>query len=535
MGKPLWINRTNLYYAGLVMMLIALPLSKYLMSMSQLFLTALWLFDTKIIDKWKSFFRNRAAMFLVSIFLLHVIGLLWTSDFEYALKDLRTKVPLLALPVIISTSPKIGRSLFHYLMLIFIVANVLGTIASMHELLTKEVADIRNISLFMSHIRFSLNICVAIFSGFYLVFFSGFFNKKIKITLFAIIAWFLIFLVILESITGLAIVIILTFMLCFTAAFRSGKKMIKAGFSIIIFAIPLLLFLYARGLYNDFVPDKPFVYEGMDLTTKQGNKYTHDTLLMNAENGHWVGQYLQWGEIKEEWTNRSSINFDSLDNSGQYVKYTLVRYLTSKGLRKDAEAIKSLTDQDIRNIENGIANINQLIESSLENRLQTILWEFMIYKKTGYLSGHSVVQRIEFWKAGYYIIQKHFWLGTGTGDIKNAYKNEYIEMSTMLETQFRWRAHNQYIAIFATLGFLGWLWFIFALIYPAAHLRMFNDYFYLIFFVVLTLSMLTEDTIENQAGVTFFAFFSSFLLLSRTEKLSLFFQSKNKLHDSPKY
>ncbi|MCF8366647.1 MAG: O-antigen ligase family protein [Bacteroidales bacterium] len=519
---PSWINRANLYYAGLILMLVALPLSKYLMSVSQLYLSALWLLDPQLLQKWKQFFKNRAAIVLVSLFFIHVIGLLWTTDFDYAVKDLRTKVPLLALPVIVATSPKVSRSLFHYLMLIFIVANVLGTIASMHELLTRDITEIRKISLFMSHIRFSLNICVAIFSGFYMIFISEFFSLKIKILLFVTIVWLLVFLFILESVTGLAIVLTVTFVLCVLAAFKSGIKLMKASSIIILIAIPVSLFFYAKSLYEDYVPDKPFVYEGMDLTTKQGNYYANDTTLMLAENGHWVGQYLHWGEIREEWSKRSSINFDSVGNSGHFVRYTLLRYLTSKGLRKDAEAMKKLTDEDIRNVENGIANINQLVESSIQNRMRTIVWELMLYRSTGYLSGHSVAQRIEFWNAGIRIIKKNFWFGTGTGDIKNAYENEYVEMNTQLEPQFRWRTHNQYIAIFAALGVFGCLWFLFILCYPGFRLRMFNDFFYLVFFLILSLSMLTEDTIENQAGVTFFAFFTVFFLFARSEKAVMF-------------
>jgi len=36
---------------------------------------------------------------------------------------------------------------------------------------------------------------------------------------------------------------------------------------------------------------------------------------------------------------------------------------------------------------------------------------------------------------------------------------------------------------------------------------------YLSFFIIAVISFLTEDTLETQAGVTFFAFFNSFFLL----------------------
>jgi hypothetical protein len=38
------------------------------------------------------------------------------------------------------------------------------------------------------------------------------------------------------------------------------------------------------------------------------------------------------------------------------------------------------------------------------------------------------------------------------------------------------------------------------------------DYLYITFFLIAVVSFLTEDTLETQAGVTFFAFFNSFFL-----------------------
>jgi hypothetical protein len=43
-------------------------------------------------------------------------------------------------------------------------------------------------------------------------------------------------------------------------------------------------------------------------------------------------------------------------------------------------------------------------------------------------------------------------------------------------------------------------------------------FLYLVFLLTIILSMLTEDTIETQAGVTFFAFFNSFLFFSSSDK-----------------
>ncbi len=121
------INRKNIYLFGLFLMVTALPLSRFMMSVAGIVLALNWLLDPRVLNKFKTFTRNKAAAIVVSLYLLHVAGLLWTTDFDYALKDLRTKIPILALPIIFSTSPKLTRRQFHNLLLFFIAANLVGS------------------------------------------------------------------------------------------------------------------------------------------------------------------------------------------------------------------------------------------------------------------------------------------------------------------------------------------------------------------------------------------------------------------------
>jgi O-antigen ligase len=122
---------------------------------------------------------------------------------------------------------------------------------------------------------------------------------------------------------------------------------------------------------------------------------------------------------------------------------------------------------------------------------------------------------LEFWRAGINIIRENLWFGTGTGDIDNAFKQMYPKMKSQLPPDQWWRTHNQYLTVFATLGIFGFLLFIFAMVWPGIKLNMYKDYFFLVFFVISTLSMLTEDTLDTQAGVTFYAFFTMLFLLGR--------------------
>jgi hypothetical protein len=57
-----------------------------------------------------------------------------------------------------------------------------------------------------------------------------------------------------------------------------------------------------------------------------------------------------------------------------------------------------------------------------------------------------------------------------------------------------------------------------AMFYPGIRSRSYKNYFYVVFWIIFMLSMLTEDTIESQEGVTFYVLFTALLLLGRDKQ-----------------
>lgn len=518
MTNYFFFSKRNIYIFSLVLLIISLPTSKFLLSVAQFVLIGAWLLDKRVLHKFAQFFRHRAAMVVVSIFMIHVVGVLWSSDLQYAAKDLRIKLPLLALPIIISTSPALDRKMFFHLMVLFIATNVFSSLFSVAMLITEEVTEIRDIALFVSHIRFGLMLALAVFSGVFLFFQKDYLNPLSRWLILLATAWLLTFMVILQSVTGLGVLVITTMALLMVFVIRHKQLLIKIASVAILIAIPAIVILLAVNIRNQMIPDKPFYHDGLEELTRRGHPYTHDSTIIGFENGHWVGQYIQNWEMMTVWTKRSEAPYEGLDQAGNPLRFTLMRYLTSKGLRKDADGVEALTDEGIRAVEKGIASVNQLNETNLMGRLREVIWEIEIYRQSGYLSGHSVSQRLEFWRAGWWIVQENFLLGVGTGDIDNAFKEMYRKMDSQLPPEQWWRTHNQYLTVWATLGIFALIWFLFALIYPARRLNMFGDYFYFVFFCIVILSMITGDTLDTQAGVTFYAFFTCLLLFGRKEK-----------------
>jgi hypothetical protein len=217
--------------------------------------------------------------------------------------------------------------------------------------------------------------------------------------------------------------------------------------------------------------------------------------------------------MKEAWNRRSNYRLETENYRNTTLYSTLVRFLTSKGYRKDAIGVNKLTPEEVRAIENGIANSNYMDVFNPKARIYKVAYEYAEYKASGNVSNKSVVQRYELIKASILLIKKNFVFGVGNGDIKNAFKEQLTEMKSNIKDKGL-RAHNQFLTFFIAFGIFGLLLFLFYLIFPMLYLNKNKSYFYVVFLIILSCSMFAEDTLETQAGVTLFAFFNSFFLFN---------------------
>ena len=509
----------HIYTFALILLVAGLPLSKFLMSLSQIILACNWVLEGDLKNKFTSFWKNKTALVISSLLLLHFIGLTYSSDLIYAFKDIRIKAPLFILPLIISTSKPLSQKLFDSILQLLVGAVLIGTIISsliLMDIIHRPVIDIRDISIFISHIRFALLICIAIFISSYFIFYSEHISSKIIWS--CTILWLAFFLIVMESLTGLLALSATVAALIIYATLRSKNHLLKHSGLLVVFSAGALLFFYINSIAAENKQKTIVDFSKLDTHTSKGNLYEHDIHSTVSENGHLIWMYYSINELKEAWNQRSAIKIDSKDLKGNDIYFTLFRFLTSKGLRKDADAVFLLTDKEIKAIELGVTNVNYPEISSLKGRIYETLWEIDLYGKTGQVNGHSLTQRFEYWRIALGIIQNNLLLGVGTGDAPKAFEQEYLKKNSSLGQQWRLRSHNQYLSIAAAFGILGLLWFIITLIYPLFNnIKEFN-FLYVTFFIITMFSFFTEDTLETQAGVTFFAFLNSFLLFAKKQE-----------------
>lgn len=470
---------------------------------------------TNLAEKFKMFFNNKAAVIFSLIYLMHIAGSLFSSDMDYTLKELRIKVPLILFPVVFSTTARMKYRQFRTLMLFYIAAVFIGSMISLYLFLQKEFIDIREISPFISSIRFGLNTTFALFILVYFIFVDHKFNIWIKGLFIALSIWFLVFIILIESVTSFTIIFLLSIGLLVYNMLKSRRLIYKLIILFVIFLIPAIVAFITIDTVKKATTAPDIRISELDKFTPLGNKYIHDTVSRKVEDGKYVGIYLCEPELKKAWNERSEKKYHELDKDGNSIKEGLIRYLTSKDLRKDYNGVYELSEWDIKMIENGCANVNYVKNPGFKTRILKIIKGYEVYKLTSNPSGSSVMQRLEYLKASVSLIKENWLIGVGTGDLEQALYRKYDEMGSKLKKEFRYHAHNQFFAIFIAFGIIGFLIFIIALIYPAILTKSFTDYFYSVFFVIITISMLSDDTLETQAGVTLFAFFYSFLMFGK--------------------
>ena len=149
--------------------------------------------------------------------------------------------------------------------------------------------------------------------------------------------------------------------------------------------------------------------------------------------------------------------------------------------------------------------------NGLTRRLDRLYFEYHMLSLGFSPNGHSLFQRLIYWKNATSIIKENWLTGVGTGDIEDAINKEYAANNHGLLKEFQLRTHNQYLTIWMSVGLIGIL---FCLLISIQMIKSAKRYSLvaLIYTMIVLISFFTEDTLETQAGVTFVGFFTAWWL-----------------------
>lgn len=501
-----------LFLIGLCLVLVGLPFNKLMISLGVITVGGVWAISGHYQEKIRQLKSSKSALALISIYFLFVLGSLYTSDGKEAIEELRVMLPMLVFPLVFPFYKKTIQNNLYWLLHLFVLAVVANSVLSYLNYVQSPELDGRKIVLFLSHIRYGLMLVLAVAI---LVHYAIKNQDLYRILAITLIVWLSFFLTIFASGTGLVVYIAVAVVSFIYFAFKSEKKSMKITLMIPPIVLLMIVPLIAYSLYQNYFDVPQVDIESMDKITANGESYIvpakNNMGWGTIENENYTQHYLAPNELFRNWNRIANIKHNEKSGSGFEVQYNLIRYMTSKGLRKDSIGLTQLTPQDIALIEKGFTNHLIPTQSKLSRKINETLFEIDVFKNNLNMDFSPTVGRVYFWDATLNLIEKNLWIGMGTGSVESELTASYQEIATPLGKKSRKRTHNQYLTILAQFGIIGFVWFI-----AAFGMAFFNGnmhYLKLITMVIILLSFINEDTLNTQAGATFVALFASLFFL----------------------
>lgn len=500
-GKlPWWLQ---LFAFGFGAMLFGLSVSKVIVSISQFIMAFAWINSGNLKQRVIDGFNSKLTVSLTIVFIVHLIGLLYTSNYTYAINDIKIKLPLLVLPFLISGMPPLTEQWKKIILIFFWLGLTVSSFATLYLYLgfgNKTITDSRYLSPFVSHIRFSIMLVFGILSTAYL------FYKERKLYYLFFLLLFAVALFLIKSGTGWALLLFSIVLISIVIKFKYRLAVIGALILVVFSSV-----YWVYGFYiNHFKVSKDFKLFNINANARLYEHYPSNEI----ENGFYVWKNISEEELSKAWDKVSDISITQNDLNNQPLKNTLVRYLTSKHLTKDSAGVAQLKSNDIYNIRNGFTNYKFTDQKSLSYKIYQTLYEIHMFYTMEYANNHSLTMRLLFAQTGLNIWANNFWLGVGTGDVQEAFNWQYEYNQVRLDPENRLRAHNQFITFGLSFGFIGFLIIIIAFGYLFIRANKIETITLLILFA----SFLNEDTLETQIGVSMFCAILSYVFIIFSKK-----------------
>ncbi|HOO83638.1 MAG TPA: O-antigen ligase family protein [Prolixibacteraceae bacterium] len=495
-------------YFVVIAFLFGLLFSESVLSISSVLLLLLALLNGRFKDKIQFVKREKTIWAFAAIYLFYVVGMFFTNDFQLGLWELKRYLFWATIPLSVALIPNVDEKKVWNLLLVYVVMVFLATVHTGSRIVFSDYFQIDNVryAAKIPHVSLSIQVVFAIFilliSKIIKTPVLGQINKWIVAGL---ILWLFAFLGFQKSLN--AVLAFYVTGIIFIVWFFKRNNFPKVVWLLLLFYV-LSPFAYVGNVafhFFNFKEKKP----DYSLKTESGRSYTFQTDKYETENGYHVYWYICNAELFSEWNRISDVKIDGIGASGEKIYDTLLRYMTSKGLKKDSVGIVSLNSTDIKNIQSGIANtIFVKHKYSIYPRIYETIWEINKYMHTGNPNNQSFSQRIEYFKATLYIVKNNFW-GIGTGNFKSAFDDAFVKIDSKLKPELRNYVHNQYLNYLVKFGFLGFLLIIGLLSMTLFKKNQFKNVLSIVLISIVGVTCMGETTLETHIGLHFFLFFIS--------------------------
>jgi hypothetical protein len=482
----------RVYIFLVCLLFMGLTLGTVPTSIPQFLLSGYWLLTGNFKEKFRNFFNQKSFVLWSILWIWHIAGMLWTENSAAGWNDVRIKIPMLLVPLLIGSFKPFEFHEIKWIFYSFLIGLTVNLFWSNFYMWMNCPNDPREASRYMSHIRLGYLIITALLFMIYI-----FQKERTHKWLY-----FGVTILCLYSIYNLGILSAVAYAAaCFPFLpyyFIKKNHRFKLYVISVAFLSSALFLVYVGKFYLNFFKEKDIPYNKM----VNAGGYLHYPEQHLIENGFNAGINIASDELLREWNRRFPENPLSIYNP-QF--FGLIRYMASLGLTKDSSGFSKLSDSDLSNIMSGISNYKYPALSGIGKKLYDMFYSFrqIYYMKNK--SGSSAGMRLYYWQIGLNVIKENWLLGCGTGDVldemKKIFVNDYIDPEWMK------RPHQQFISIWAALGVAGFILFLIIMFNPVFSGFAKNSIPFFLIWLGFILSFLYEDTLETQTGVSYVVFF----------------------------
>lgn len=243
------ISRIDVRNMLIILIGFSLPIFPKVLLVLLLLLLLEWLINPDLKKNFRIAVKAPLPLLFMSLYLLYIIGLFYSSNLSYGIADLEAKLPLLVFPLIFSIPGYISPSIIKKALTVFIVSNFMAFIicliaASYNYMQEPSIGlfESSNLSFLIHPSYFSMYIIFSI-----IILLNSLFNKKsnriIKVLQVSLVLIFTVAVFLLSSKMGaISFVLIVLFFLIFQVIL---KKQYLIGF----ISLAFLLLATATSFY----------------------------------------------------------------------------------------------------------------------------------------------------------------------------------------------------------------------------------------------------------------------------------------------
>lgn len=252
-------SRHTLQFWMLLLMPAGLLFSRILLSCSMIGFVALACVHPGIARQFRRLLQSPLLAGLTILFLVPLLSGVWSDDLQTWSGQLRTKLPLLLMPLAFAGDLRLTAARHRTLSTVFIYSTWAGTAWTFILYLGGGINDINDAYLRSSvmltpmyddHVRFSWMVSLAALLVFWLGADRWRTQRGWAFIHFLTGIWFMVFLHILSARTGLLSLYIMLFMGALHLMFRARNAILSLSLLVILLAMPLIAYYQLPSFHN---------------------------------------------------------------------------------------------------------------------------------------------------------------------------------------------------------------------------------------------------------------------------------------------